>query len=44
MNELEAIKNRHSVRNYIDKPISDEHKKLLQDKINEINIKSNLNI
>ena len=44
MNELEAIKNRHSVRNYIDKPISDEHIKLLQDKINEINIKSNLNI
>ena len=44
MNEIEAIKNRHSVRNYIDKPISDEHIKLLEDKINEINIKSNLNI
>ncbi len=44
MNELEAIKCRHSVRNYLDKPISDEHIKLLEDKINEINSKSNLNI
>ena len=42
MNILEAIQNRHSVRNYLDQPLTEEHIHLLNNKINEINLKSNL--
>ena len=44
MELLEAIKARHSVRSYSDKPIEPEKKKILQGKIDEINKESGLHI
>lgn len=43
MNYLKLMEERHSVRQYLDKPISEEEVKLLEEKINEINTKSGLN-
>ncbi|MDD6806911.1 MAG: nitroreductase family protein [Oscillospiraceae bacterium] len=44
MTELEAVKCRHSVRSYFDKPIEDEKVKLLNCMIKEINEKTSLHI
>lgn len=44
MTILEAIHNRHSVRKYTDKPIPQELIDKLNDKINQINVKYDLNI
>lgn len=44
MTLLEAIKDRHSVRRYIDKPIAPELVTLLQEKVNEVNEAGNLHI
>ena len=40
----EAIKARHSVRKYIDKPIDENHIKILQEKVDECNEVGNLHI
>ena len=40
----EAIRYRHSVRKYIDKPIEDNLINILQEKVNEVNEKGNLHI
>jgi nitroreductase len=42
MTLLEAIEVRHSVRRYKDIPLSDDIVKMLQDKINELNVKTRL--
>lgn len=44
MTLLEAIKDRHSVRRYIDKPIAPELVSILQEKVNEVNEAGNLHI
>lgn len=44
MTLLEAIKDRHSVRRYIDKPIEPELVSILQEKVNEVNKEGNLHI
>ncbi len=44
MTEIEAIKKRHSVRNYLDKKIEAEKVEQLQAKINELNEKGNLHL
>ncbi len=44
MNEIDAIKNRHSVREYLDKPIEEEKVKKLRFEIEKINAEQNLNI
>lgn len=41
---LEAIKTRHSVRRYIDKPIEENLVRILQEKVNEVNIEGDLHI
>ena len=44
MTLLEAIRSRHSVRKYIDKPIKDSLVRILQEKVSEVNEKGNLHI
>jgi len=44
MTLLEAIKARHSVRKYKDKPLEEEHVRLLKEKINTVNSQSGLHI
>ncbi len=44
MTLLEAIKDRHSVRRYIDRPIEPELVSILQEKVNEVNKEGNLHI
>lgn len=44
MTLLEAIKERHSVRRYIDKPIEKELIEALQNKVDEVNAEGNLHI
>lgn len=44
MTLLEAIKDRHSVRRYIDRPIEPELVSILQEKVNEVNEEGNLHI
>ena len=44
MTLLEAIKSRHSVRKYIDKPIEENLVSILQEKVDEVNGKGNLHI
>ena len=44
MTLLEAIQSRHSVRKYIDKPIEENLVSILQEKVNEVNVKGNLHI
>ena len=38
----EAIKSRHSVRKYIDKPIEEDLVSILQKKVNEVNAEGNI--
>ena len=40
----EAIKSRHSVRKYIDKPIDENLVSILQEKVDEVNEKGGLHI
>lgn len=44
MTTFELMKQRHSVRSYLDKPIEEEKKKLLEEKVEEVNKKSGLHI
>ena len=44
MTLLEAIKSRHSVRKYIDKPIEENLVSILQEKVDEVNGKGGLHI
>ncbi|MBP5172596.1 MAG: nitroreductase, partial [Bacteroidales bacterium] len=44
MTLLEAIKERHSVRRYIDRPIEPEKVRVLQDAIAKINSAAGLNV
>lgn len=44
MTLLEAIKSRHSVRRYIDKPIEEDLVRILQDKVKEVNAAGGLHI
>lgn len=44
MTTFELMKQRHSVRSYLDKPIEEEKKKLLKEKVEEVNKKSGLHI
>lgn len=44
MTELEALKNRHSVRSYLNKPIEEEKVALLNEKVREINDSTGLHI
>ena len=44
MTQLEAIRSRHSVRQYKDQPIEPELRALLCEEIEEINAESRLNI
>lgn len=44
MNEVDAIRNRHSVRKYLNKNIEEEKVHILEDLIKEINEESGLNI
>ncbi len=44
MTEIEAIKKRHSVRNYLDKKIEAEKILQLKEKISELNIEGNLHL
>lgn len=44
MNEITAIKNRHSVRQYLDKPIEPKLITALQEEINACNLEGKLNI
>ena len=44
MTLLEAIQSRQSVKKYIDKPIEEKLVSILQEKVNEVNVKGNLHI
>ena len=44
MTILKAIQSHHSVRKYIDKPIEENLVSILQEKVNEVNVKGNLHI
>lgn len=44
MTEFEAIKKRHSVRNYLEKKIEEEKVRLLEEKIKELNAQGNLHM